>query len=320
MASRPGTIADAPDAHAAAAEAAGAGEAAQSTVASAGAADAFGRLYSIVARLRAPDGCPWDREQSPPSLRGSVVEEAYELVEAIDEADPPHVAEEAGDLFLLATMICYMHEQKGAFSVADSLRGIGDKLIRRHPHVFGEAVAETPDAVLKQWDEIKEKVEGRRKKDSVLDAVSRALPPLERAYKLQKKAAKVGFDWSRSSEVWAKFREELGEAEQACEALGAEGATAGTEDAAVDPGEAARRSALEEELGDLLFSAVNISRFLHVDPAIALHSANEKFSRRFRQVEKRMAESGKEMSAENMGLMDELWNEAKRATEGKARR
>lgn len=259
------------------------------------AAAAFGRLYSIVARLRAPDGCPWDREQNPTSLRGSVVEEAYELVEAIDENDAPHVAEEAGDIFLLATMICYMHEEKGAFSVADSLAVIGDKLVRRHPHVFGDAKAETPDAVLKQWDEIKEKVEGRRRKDSLLDAVSRALPPLERAYKLQKKAAKSGFDWARSGEVWAKAREELAEAEEACEAI-----SAGDD-----------RSALEEELGDLLFSAVNLARFLDVDPAIALHSANEKFSRRFRQVEKRMAESGLAMAAENMAAMDGYWEAAK---------
>ena len=259
---------------------------------------AFGRLYSIVARLRAPDGCPWDREQSPKSLRGSVVEEAYELVEAIDEGDAPHVAEEAGDLFLLATMICYMYEQKGAFSVADSLDGLGDKLVRRHPHVFGEAVAETSDAVLRQWDEIKEKVDGRRKKDSLLDAVSRALPPLERAYKLQKKAAKAGFDWARAGDVWAKAREELLEAEEACEAIAA-------------AGHDGDRAALEEELGDLLFSAVNLSRFLDVDPAIALHSANEKFSRRFRQVERRMAESGLPLAAEHMAAMDGFWEEAK---------
>jgi len=257
---------------------------------------AFGRLYSIVARLRAPDGCPWDREQSPASLRGSVIEEAYELVEAIDEGDAAHVAEEAGDLFLLATMIPYMYEEKGAFSVAQALEGIGDKLIRRHPHVFGQAVADTPEAVLRQWDDIKENVEGRRKKDSLLDAVSRALPPLERAYKLQKKAAKVGFDWARSADVWAKAREELLEAEEACEALAATG----------------ERAALEEELGDLLFSAVNLSRFLGVDPALALHAANEKFSRRFRQVEKGMAESGREMSAEHMAFMDGLWNAAKK--------
>ena len=289
---------------------------------------AFGRLYSIVARLRAPDGCPWDREQTPSSLRGSVVEEAYELVEAIDESDAPHVAEEAGDLFLLATMICYMHEQKGSFSVADSLAGLCDKLVRRHPHVFGEAVAETPDAVLKQWDEIKVKVEGRRRKDSVLDAVSRALPPLERAYKLQKKAAKAGFDWARAGDVWAKAREELLEAEQACEALAAGGGTAraeangeanaeangranGEANGETEAGDASRRAALEEELGDLLFSAVNLSRFLGVDPAIALHAANEKFSRRFRRVETRMAAAGQEMKTENMALMDGYWDESK---------
>jgi tetrapyrrole methylase family protein/MazG family protein len=267
------------------------------------AAEAYGRLYSIVARLRAPDGCPWDREQTPKSLRGSVVEEAYELVEAIDEGDAAHVAEEAGDLFLLATMIPYMHEEAGDFSVADALSGIADKLVRRHPHVFGDATAETPDAVLKQWDDIKVNVEGRRKKDSLLDEVSRALPPLERAYKLQKKAAKAGFDWTEAAAVWAKAREELGEAEEACEAL----AASGDRDATI------RRGALEEELGDLLFSAVNLARFLKVDPAIALHAANEKFSRRFRHVEKRMAESGADLTAANMAQMDAYWDEAKAA-------
>lgn len=273
-------------------------EAAPGTATSAAeAAAAFERLYSIVARLRAPDGCPWDREQTPKSLRGSVVEEAYELVEAIDEEDPPHVAEEAGDLYLLATMIPYMYEESGAFTVAQALDGLCGKLVRRHPHVFGDAEASTPEAVLKQWDEIKEKVEGRRKKDSLLDSVSRALPPLERAYKLQKKAAKAGFDWADSGSVWAKAREELAESEEACEKAAAGG----------------DRAALEEELGDLLFSAVNLARFLKVDPAIALASANEKFSRRFRAVEKRMAEAGSALSAENMGLMDRFWDEAKAA-------
>jgi tetrapyrrole methylase family protein/MazG family protein len=276
------------------AETRGSGEAA--------AAAAFGRLYSIVARLRAPEGCPWDREQTPASLRGSVVEEAYELVEAIDEGDAPHVMEEAGDLFLLGTMVSYMHEESGAFSVAEALGSISDKLVRRHPHVFADAVAETPGAVLAQWNDIKEKVEGRRRKDSLLDSVSRALPPLERAYKVQKKAAKAGFDWARSAEVWAKAREELGEAEKACE----ESAAAG------DP------AAVEDELGDLLFSAVNLSRFLGVDPALALHGAVEKFSRRFRHVEKGMAGKGLPLAAENMAAMDALWDEAKRMETGES--
>jgi tetrapyrrole methylase family protein / MazG family protein len=225
------------------------------------------------------------------------VEEAYELVEAIDEGDPAHIGEEAGDLFFLATMISYMHEEKGDFAVADALAGLCDKLVRRHPHVFGDSEAATPEAVLAQWNDIKVKVEGRRRKDSLLDEVSRALPPLERAYKVQKKAAKAGFDWAGAGEVWAKAREELGEAEEACERAARSG----------------DRAALEDELGDLLFSAVNLSRFLGVDPALALHGAVEKFSRRFRHVERRMAESGKALSAEHMALMDAFWDEAKRA-------
>jgi len=265
------------------------------TSSKAAAAEAFGRLYEIIATLRAPDGCPWDKEQTPKSLRGNVVEEAYELVEAIDELDAAHVCEEAGDLYLLATMIPYIYEESGDFSVADSLNGLCDKLIRRHPHVFGDAEASTPEAVLKQWNEIKENVEGRRKKDSILDEVSRALPPLERAYKIQKKAAKAGFDWTSLGEVWAKAREELAEAEEAC---GLASATEG-------------RDALEEELGDLLYSTVNLARFLKVDPSLALARTNEKFSRRFRHVEKRMAASGKELCAENMALMDGFWDEAK---------
>jgi tetrapyrrole methylase family protein / MazG family protein len=267
----------------------------------AAAAAAFGRLYSIVVRLRAPDGCPWDREQTPASLRGSVVEEAYELVEAIDEGDAAHAGEEAGDLFLLATMISYMYEESGDFAVADALAALCDKLVRRHPHVFGNSEAATPDAVLAQWNDIKEKVEGRRRKDSLLDEVSRALPPLERAYKVQKKAAKAGFDWARVGEVWAKAREELEEAEEACERAARSG----------------DRAALEDELGDLLFSAVNLSRFLEIDPALALHGAVEKFSRRFRHVERRMAETEKPLAAEHMALMDGFWEEAKRAERAK---
>jgi tetrapyrrole methylase family protein / MazG family protein len=264
------------------------------------AAGAFGRLYGIVARLRAPDGCPWDREQTPKSMRGNVIEEAYELVEAIDEGEAGHVREEVGDLYLLGTMIAYMHEEGGGFSVADSLDSISEKLVRRHPHVFGEASAETPDAVLRQWNDIKEKVEGRRKKDSLLDEVSRALPPLERAYRIQRKAAKAGFDWARAEEVWAKAREELAEAESACERAA----------------EAGDRDGVEEELGDLLFSAINLARFLEVDPAVALHRTVEKFSRRFRHVERRMAEAGRPLSAEHMALMDSYWEEAK-AGEGR---
>jgi tetrapyrrole methylase family protein/MazG family protein len=267
---------------------------------------AYQELYDIIVRLRAPDGCPWDREQTPRSMRSGILEEAYELVEAIDEGDSAHVLEEAGDLFLNASMVAYMYEEEGAFSVADSLGSIAEKLVRRHPHVFGDAKADSSEKVLKQWAEIKEKVEGRRKKDSILDEVSKALPTLERAWKLQKKAAKVGFDWQDKAGVWAKAREELAEAEEVVMALEAE--------ARLDSGPDAR---LEEEIGDLLFSVVNLARSHGVDPGLALARTNEKFSRRFRHVEKRMAETGAEMKADNLGLMDGYWNEAK-ALERKA--
>lgn len=274
---------------------------------------AYQELYDIVRRLRAPDGCPWDREQSPRSMRAALVEEAYELVEAIDEENPAHACEEAGDILLNTTMIAYMFEQEGAFSVEDSLRTIAEKLIRRHPHVFGDSEADTSEKVLKQWAEIKEKVEGRRKKDSILDEVSKALPTLERAYKLQKKAAKVGFDWQDKAGVWDKAREELAEAEEVVMALDARSKlgkhVAEAKAQAVDEGPDAR---LEEEIGDLLFSVVNIARSHGVDPSVALARTNEKFSRRFRHVEKRMAESGAEMKAENLGVMDNYWNEAKK--------
>lgn len=259
--------------------------------AAASAAESFATLFTVVARLRAPDGCPWDREQSPSTIRNNIIEEAYELVEAISEKDLDHVREESGDLFMLATMTAYMYEQSGSFSVAQALDSVSEKLVRRHPHVFAEADADTPDAVVAQWNQIKEQKEGRRRRDSILDDVARHLPPLERAYKLQKKAAKAGFDWTRADGVWDKIEEELKEAREATSRL--EG------------------DELEEELGDLLFSVINLARFKGVDPAVALQRCNEKFSHRFRHVEKRMKEEGFALSAEHLELMDRYWNEAK---------
>jgi len=253
----------------------------------------FKKLYDIVVRLRAPGGCPWDREQTPLSLRSDLVEETYECIEAIGEQDPDHVKEELGDIFLLVTMIAYMHEQEGLFSVADTLEGISEKLIRRHPHVFGaeSASAITSAQVLQNWAKIKVEQEGRKPKDSILDEVNRGLPPLDRAWKLQKKAAKAGFDWPDAAGVVAKIKEELGEVE-----------------AAIANNAAA---ALEAELGDLLFSAVNLCRFFDVEPSIALQRTNTKFTDRFKYVEKRMKETGQEMNAQNLAVMDQYWNEAK---------
>lgn len=282
------------------------------------AAEAFGRLYAIVARLRAPDGCPWDREQTPASLRGNIVEEAYELVEAIDENDPLHIAEEAGDLFLLASMVAYMTEEAGNSSVRNALDGVSEKLVRRHPHVFGEADADTPDKVVAQWNDIKEKVEGRRRKDSLIDGVSRALPPLERAYKIQKKVARVGFEWETTGETWDKVTEEIGEAREACEAIATAQAKLDTADPAnnitlagpdLEPEKA--HALLEGEIGDILFSVINVARRYKVDPTLALGRTVEKFSRRFRHVEKRMAQTGLPMETGRLREMDSFWNEAK---------
>ncbi|MDR1862672.1 MAG: nucleoside triphosphate pyrophosphohydrolase [Treponema sp.] len=266
-------------------------------------AEAFRKLYDIVVRLRSPGGCPWDREQTPLSLRGDLIEETYECVEAIDEEDPSHVQEELGDIFLLAVMIAYMHEQDGHFTVKDVLEDIAAKLVRRHPHVFGEAGARdgrrlSSAEVLSNWAQIKVEQEGRKPKDSILDEVSRGLPPLDRAWKLQKKAAKAGFDWPDIRGVSAKIEEELREV------LSAAGSR--TQEAPSSP------AALEEELGDLLFSAVNLCRYLGVEPSVALQRTNLKFTRRFKYVEKRMKETGQVMTPQNLSVMDQYWNEAKK--------
>ncbi|MCE5256647.1 MAG: nucleoside triphosphate pyrophosphohydrolase [Spirochaetaceae bacterium] len=255
------------------------------------ASEGFTKLYAIVARLRAEDGCPWDREQSPSSIRNNIIEEAYELVDAITEKDPDHVKEEIGDLLMLGTMTMYMYEQNSSFSAADVFNEAVDKLVRRHPHVFGDSDVATPEQVVLQWNEIKEGKEGRRKKDSILDDVPKHLPPLEKAYKLQKKAAKAGFDWPDSKGVWDKVDEEIGEVQEACEKD--------------------TRERLEEEMGDLLFTVVNLSRYHGIDPSLALQQANEKFSNRFHYVEKQLKQEGLVPDSAHVDRMEMLWNKAK---------
>jgi tetrapyrrole methylase family protein/MazG family protein len=252
--------------------------------------EAFEELFTVIRKLRSPEGCHWDLEQTPQSMRSSLIEETYECIEAIDNNDFDHVKEELGDIFLLATMIAYMNEQDGNFTVADSLKGITEKLIRRHPHVFGESSASTSEEILKQWDQIKTEVEGRKAKDSVLDKVSKGLPPLEKAYELQKKAAKVGFDWQNIDDIWEKVHEEIDEVKDA-------------EGQSIDE--------LESEIGDLIFAVVNISRGYNIDPAIALQRTNNKFTKRFHYIEKEMKRENKELSSDNFQLMDSFWDKAK---------
>jgi len=258
-------------------------------------------MFELVVRLRGPGGCPWDLEQTPLTLRGDLIEETYECVEAIDEQNPLHVKEELGDLFLLVTMLAYMHEQEGHFTVTEVLQELSEKLIRRHPHVFetginAEGSTLTSEEVLRNWAKIKVEQEGRKPKDSALDEVSRGLPPLDRAWKLQKKAAKVGFDWPDTAGVIAKIKEEL------CE----------TETAIANAASVTDNTALESELGDLLFSVVNLCRFFKIEPSVALQRTNIKFTERFKHVEKRMKETGQEMNAKNLEVMDKYWNEAKK--------
>ena len=256
--------------------------------------EAFGRLYDIVVRLRGPGGCPWDQEQTAYSLRSDLIEETYECIEAIDEKDPAHIREELGDIFLLVTMLAYIHEEENAFSLVDVLQTVCEKLVRRHPHVFGEIKVRDSGEVLDNWAKIKVEQEGRKPKDSILDEVGSGFPPLDRAWKLQKKAAKAGFDWPNIEGVTEKIKEELAET------------MAAVTDGGESPGEKT-----EEELGDLLFSVINLCRYLKVDPSVALRRTNSKFIRRFKYMEKKMKETGQEMKPENLGLMDRYWNAAK---------
>lgn len=281
---------------------------------------AFNRLYNVVKILRCPEGCPWDKEQTPLSMRRDLIEETFEAVDAITQEDPFHAKEELGDVMLNATMISYMYEQKGDFSVAEVLNDLAEKLIRRHPHVFpeseGSVCANTPvkngEQVLNQWDRIKENLEGR-KTECILDEVPQGFPPLLKAYKMQKKAAKKGFDWDNVEDVKAKITEELAEVEEAHlkvnELLKNQDAHVFEMKSSKEADEAQKE--LEGEIGDLLFAVVNYARHLGVDPETALNATNTKFHKRFSYVQKKMEENEIPMIQENLSKMDEFWNEAK---------
>ncbi|HAK44814.1 MAG TPA: nucleoside triphosphate pyrophosphohydrolase [Spirochaeta sp.] len=253
--------------------------------------EGFDRLYNIIKKLRSPDGCPWDREQTPMSIKENIIEEAYECMDAIIENDEPHVCEELGDLYLLATFASIMFEEKNSFSIDDVFNGISEKLIRRHPHVFADASADSPDEVIHQWEEIKQKVEGRMHDDSVLDSVPVHFPPLLKAQKLQKKAAKSGFEWHRIDDVISKLDEEIDEFKEAVQ-----------ENA---------REEIEAELGDILFTIVNIARFLSVDPSTALSKTNTKFINRFKYIESSLKTADRIMEETPLDELEELWQKAK---------
>jgi MazG family protein len=251
-----------------------------------GTVDPVARLQEIVARLRAPDGCPWDREQTHSSLRAALLEETYELVDAIDNADDANLREELGDLLLHVVMHAQMASERGAFAFDAVATEICEKLIRRHPHVFGDTAAADSAEVLRQWEQLKRAEKGDR--ESVLDGLPRALPALMRAQNAQKKAARVGFDWSDAAGVLAKIEEEIAELREAM----AEG----------------REPAVREEVGDLLFSVVNLARKLGQDSEMTLNAATDKFVSRFRSVEQAAAASGRKVEECTAEELNAYWD------------
>lgn len=256
----------------------------------------FARLHEIVDILRSPEGCPWDREQTHESLRKNLIEETYEVLETIDEDDADHMKEELGDLLLQIMLHAQMEEELGTFNVYDVIEGLNDKLIFRHPHVFGDKSAGDAEEALQNWESMKAE-EKRRKgvkpeNESALSGVPRDLPALMKAYKLQKKASKVGFDWDNTKDVLAKIREEVDELQEA-----------------IETGAPAEEQLLE--LGDLLFAATNIARFIEADPEEALTRTNRKFVSRFQYIEQRLISQGKHVKNSTLEEMERLWQEAK---------
>ena len=284
----------------------------------------FEALVTLQARLLAPNGCPWDREQTHDTLRPYLIEEAYEVLDALDSGDADHIAEELGDLLLQVVFHAQLAAQAGRFDIADVIEHIHTKLVRRHPHVFGKVKADTAAQVLKKWEELK--AEERKSRQarlgepvrrggeaatrpaqsdkgsappSILDAVPRTLPALLEGYQLSRRASNVGFDWRQAVDILDKLAEETDEMRRVLES------------------ESADRARKEDELGDLLFVCVNLGRFLGLDAEIALKKANLKFARRFRQMEQTAAERGQQMSKLSPDELETLWAEAKRTESSK---
>ncbi len=251
------------------------------------------RVVEIMARLRGPDGCPWDREQSLESLKTYLMEESFEVRQAMDAGDPAALREELGDLLFQVIFQCRIAEEMGWFDIGDVARGIADKLVRRHPHVFGEGRLGSSREVARQWEDLKEEERRRGSKGSRLASVPEGLPALLRALRLSEKAARAGFDWKTADRVFDKVREEIAEWEEASRTGGRDGA--------------------EQELGDLLFSLVNVARKMGFNPEAALQSANGRFTRRFGKMEESLAREGVAMEGVPAARLEDLWEEAKRS-------
>ncbi len=253
----------------------------------------FERLTEIVETLCSENGCPWDQAQTYHSLRSSLIEETYEIIEAIETENLDQFCEELGDLLSVIMLLSQIAKDDGDFDIDQVVGTIADKLVRRHPHVFGDLQVDNADQVLQNWEEIKLSEKGYEDRKSALDGVPVVLPSLQRAQKLQKKAARVGFDWENVTDLLPKLREEIREIEECLE-----------------KGELDQ---VEMEVGDLLFAVVNLARFLNIEAEDALRQSNRKFERRFQQMEAVIESFGQQLTDYNLGQLDQLWETVKAA-------
>jgi len=259
-------------------------------------AAAFEKLVSIVDALMGDNGCPWDKAQTRESLKPYLVEETYEVLEALDRNDPEEIKDELGDLLYQILFHAKMSSLAGEFGIADVIRGISEKMVRRHPHIFDRGKLHTPEQVVTQWEEIKKQEKSGSARKSVLDGVPNHLPSLMRAQKLQKKAAKHGFDWDRIEDVLKKLDEEVEEFKSAVRA--------------------ADQQELQNEIGDILFVLVNVARFKKIDAEEGLRATNRKFIRRFRHIERQAEKSGRALKEISLKELEDYWQEAKGLVDG----
>ncbi len=251
----------------------------------------FKELVEIIAKLRSENGCPWDRQQTHDTLKPSLLEEAYEVVDAIDDGNDEKLEEELGDLLMQVLLNAQIAEDEDKFNICGVIQKISDKLIRRHPHVFGDVRVRDTQEILANWEAIKSREYANRDRESILDGIPSHLPNLMKARKMQAKVSRVGFDWEKTDDVLKKVEEEIEEL-KAC----------------INTPEPRR---IEEEIGDILFSIVNLSRFLDVEPEEALRKSNAKFVRRFKYIEAKITAQGKKLTDYDLAALDELWEAAK---------
>ena len=260
---------------------------------------AFNRLYEILKMLRSPDGCPWDRDQTPETFYKNLIEESYEYIDAFIKKDIEECAEELGDMYLVVSMLTIMHEEMNHFSLTQVLDSTSEKLVRRHPHVFKnnfteKITADNPEEVVDLWNSIKENIEGKKNKENVFAFIPGSMPNILQAVEIQKKAKKYGFDWEQASEVFEKIREELNEL-------------------SIEVESNSDRSKIINEFGDILFSLINYARFLKIDPDEALFRTNTKFKNRFTSMAELMKQDGIDLDDDNeLELMDQYWEKAKK--------